>query len=148
MCAQGNPPLTGTGTLSIYIMDENDNPPSLIVNSFEMCQSDKPSWVNVSAVDPDDGPYGGPFWFTLIGDVKNNWRIDPEQGEMCFSNCFILSISLFIPISISQITFKLPSAVQRIQCQLAVCGNFLKVMKRKGQIQIKHISFINSSLSQ
>ncbi|XP_015235608.1 PREDICTED: cadherin-like protein 26 isoform X3 [Cyprinodon variegatus] len=76
----GNPPLTGTGTLSIYIMDENDNPPSLIVNTFEMCQSDKPSWVNVSAVDPDDGPYGGPFWFTLIGDVKNNWRIDPEQG--------------------------------------------------------------------
>ncbi|XP_054901946.1 cadherin-like protein 26 [Poeciliopsis prolifica] len=76
----GSPPQTGTASLSIYIARENDNAPSLIVNTFDMCQSDKSSWVNVTAVDPDEDPYSGPFSFKLLGDVKKKWRIDPEQG--------------------------------------------------------------------
>ncbi|MEQ2252499.1 hypothetical protein ILYODFUR_022329 [Ilyodon furcidens] len=79
----GNPPMTGTATLSIYIINENDNAPSLIVSTFDICQSDKPSWVNVTAVDLDGEPYSGPFIFKLLGDVKNKWRVDPEQGEIC-----------------------------------------------------------------
>ncbi|XP_032421323.1 cadherin-like protein 26 isoform X2 [Xiphophorus hellerii] len=76
----GSPPQTSTASLSIYIARENDNAPSLIVNTFDMCQSDKSSWVNVTAEDPDEDPYSGPFSFKLLGDVKKKWRIDPEQG--------------------------------------------------------------------
>ncbi|XP_014843929.1 PREDICTED: cadherin-like protein 26 isoform X1 [Poecilia mexicana] len=77
----GSPPQTGTASLSIYIARANDNAPSLIVNTFNMCQSDKSSWVNVTAVDPDEDPFSGPFSFKLLGDVKKMWRINPEQGH-------------------------------------------------------------------
>ncbi|KAM4736721.1 cadherin-like protein 26 [Anableps anableps] len=75
----GSPPLTGTASLSIYIISENGNAPSLIVSTFDMCQSDESSWVNVTAVDPDEEPYSGPFSFKLLGDVENKWRVYPEQ---------------------------------------------------------------------
>ncbi|XP_043968516.1 cadherin-like protein 26 isoform X1 [Gambusia affinis] len=81
----GSPPQTGTASLSIYIASANDNAPSLIVNTFDMCQSDKSSWVNVTAVDPDEDPYSGPFSFKLLGDVQKKWRIDPEQGFAGYS---------------------------------------------------------------
>ncbi|XP_012726819.2 cadherin-like protein 26 isoform X1 [Fundulus heteroclitus] len=76
----GNPSMTGTATLSIYIIDENDNAPFLNESTFYMCQSDKPSRVKVTAVDLDEYPFGGPFWFELVGDANNIWRVDPGQG--------------------------------------------------------------------
>ncbi|MEQ2244106.1 hypothetical protein ILYODFUR_013724, partial [Ilyodon furcidens] len=76
----GEPPQTGTATLSIKIMDVNDNAPSLDKNIIDMCQSDRISSVNVTALDPDEEPSSGPFLFKLLGDVKNKWRIDPEKG--------------------------------------------------------------------
>lgn len=82
----GSPPQTGTTSLSIYIINENDNAPTLIVSTFDVCVNDESSWVNVTAVDPDEEPYGGPFSFHLLGDIENRWRIDPEHGEMGFGN--------------------------------------------------------------
>ncbi|MED6294951.1 hypothetical protein CHARACLAT_026293, partial [Characodon lateralis] len=75
----GEPPQTGRATLSIKIMDVNDNAPSLDKNIIDMCQSDRISSVNVTALDPDEEPSSGPFLFKLLGDVKNKWRIDPEK---------------------------------------------------------------------
>lgn len=77
----GKPPMTGTATLSIAVNDENDNTPSMAVSTVDMCQSDGPSLVNISASDPDGEPYGGPFQFKLLGDVKGKWKFAPEQGE-------------------------------------------------------------------
>ncbi|XP_070766908.1 cadherin-like protein 26 isoform X2 [Enoplosus armatus] len=75
----GKPPMTGTATLSIHITDENDNAPSLAVSTIDMCQSDGPSLANITALDLDEEPYGGPFRFKLLGE-KGKWRVYPEQG--------------------------------------------------------------------
>nr|XP_057907445.1 cadherin-2-like [Doryrhamphus excisus] len=82
VCAvdDGVPPMTGTATLNIIISDENDNAPSLAENHIDMCQSEGHSKVNVTALDPDEGPYGGPFQFKLNGDIIGRWNIDPKQG--------------------------------------------------------------------
>lgn len=77
----GTPPMTGTGTLEIYLNDENDNTPVLAVNTLDMCISDGPSQANITAFDIDGDPYSGPFRFVLRGDVKDKWRVLPESGE-------------------------------------------------------------------
>ncbi|XP_011475620.1 B-cadherin isoform X2 [Oryzias latipes] len=74
------PPQTSTATLSIYIADENDNLPYLVVNQMDMCLSDNPSFSNITALDLDGDPYSGPFRFSLLGDVKDKWRVEPEIG--------------------------------------------------------------------
>ncbi|XP_061591780.1 cadherin-like protein 26 isoform X2 [Cololabis saira] len=76
----GKPQETGTATLSIQIRDENDNAPYLVVTTFDMCQSDGLSLVNVTASDLDEEPNSGPFTFKLLGDVEDKWSIDPVQG--------------------------------------------------------------------
>ncbi|XP_068585783.1 cadherin-like protein 26 [Cebidichthys violaceus] len=76
----GQPPLTGTGTLEILISDENDNVPSLAASNIDMCQSDGLSLANITAVDPDEGPYSGPFTFKLQEQNKGKWKLDPVQG--------------------------------------------------------------------
>ncbi|XP_066529137.1 cadherin-like protein 26 isoform X2 [Hoplias malabaricus] len=76
----GEPPMTGTGTLIIQVGDQNDNTPVLDVNSLSMCLSDKPTSTNISAVDLDLPPYSGPFKFELLGDVKGKWKLDPTYG--------------------------------------------------------------------
>uniref|UniRef100_A0A8P4G384 Cadherin domain-containing protein n=1 Tax=Dicentrarchus labrax TaxID=13489 RepID=A0A8P4G384_DICLA len=77
----GKPPMTSTATLSIHIADENDNTPTLSQSTIAMCQSDGPSLANITALDLDEEPYGGPFHFKLLGDVEGKWRVDPPQGD-------------------------------------------------------------------
>ncbi|XP_041702612.1 cadherin-13 [Coregonus clupeaformis] len=77
----GQPPMTGTGTLNIHLKDQNDNLPELEMATMDMCLSDEPSEVNITAYDLDGDPYSGPFYFQLQGnDVKGKWRIDPNNG--------------------------------------------------------------------
>ncbi|XP_068609675.1 cadherin-like protein 26 [Brachionichthys hirsutus] len=76
----GQPPMSGTATLSIHVVDVNDNAPALSMSSIVMCQSDGASLANVTAFDLDEEPYGGPFHFKLLGDVEGKWRVDPNQG--------------------------------------------------------------------
>ncbi|KAK2851634.1 hypothetical protein Q5P01_007910 [Channa striata] len=82
ICAvdNGEPQMTSTATLSIHIVDQNDNAPSLAVSTVDMCQSQGPTWANITAVDLDAEPYNGPFNFKLLGDVEGKWRIEPLQG--------------------------------------------------------------------
>lgn len=77
----GEPPMTGTATLSIHVIDRNDNAPTLHVNTIHMCQSDGPSMANITVSDMDEEPYTGPFSFKLLGDVMGKWRVEPHQGE-------------------------------------------------------------------
>ncbi|XP_071401045.1 cadherin-2-like isoform X2 [Centroberyx affinis] len=78
----GVPPMTGTGTLNIHLKDQNDNLPTLVVNTMDMCLSDAPSLANITAFDHDGDPYSGPFRFKLLGDVKDKWRVDPDNGYL------------------------------------------------------------------
>ncbi|KAI5612089.1 cadherin-like protein 26 isoform X2, partial [Silurus asotus] len=74
------PPKTGTGTLVIYVSDQNDNVPLLKVNTVSMCLSEKETMTQITAVDQDLPPYSAPFHYKLLGDVEGKWRIDPEYG--------------------------------------------------------------------
>lgn len=77
----GRPPMTGTATLNIQILDQNDNAPSLAVSAMDMCQSDGRSLANITGLDPDAPPYGGPFTFQLKGTETAGWKLDATQGE-------------------------------------------------------------------
>ncbi|CAJ1084859.1 B-cadherin-like [Xyrichtys novacula] len=76
----GKPPMTGTATLTIYIMDENDNAPTLDANTIDICQSDGQSMASIEASDIDEGINSGPFSFKLLGDVEGKWSVKPQQG--------------------------------------------------------------------
>ncbi|XP_052450209.1 cadherin-like protein 26 isoform X1 [Carassius gibelio] len=76
----GVPPLTGTGTLVIQLIDENDNLPILERNKVSICIDKEPTLVNITATDLDFPPYGSPFYYELLGDVKDKWRVEPAQG--------------------------------------------------------------------
>ncbi|XP_036386736.1 cadherin-like protein 26 [Megalops cyprinoides] len=77
---KGSRLLTGTGTLIIHLMDENDNLPLLKVNTLDVCLSDKPTMTPISAYDLDEEPESTPFYFELLGDVEGKWSLDPEYG--------------------------------------------------------------------
>ncbi|XP_073730959.1 cadherin-like protein 26 [Misgurnus anguillicaudatus] len=76
----GQPPLTGTGTLFINLRDENDNVPKLTVDHVNICLNKEPTMANITAVDLDLPPYSSPFYYELLGDVKGKWRLDPTTG--------------------------------------------------------------------
>ncbi|XP_046896897.1 cadherin-like protein 26 isoform X2 [Hypomesus transpacificus] len=76
----GKPPMTGTGTLNIHLNDQNDNMPFLERTSMDMCLSDQASVTNITALDLDGDPYSGPFHFQLEGDVKDKWKLEPNNG--------------------------------------------------------------------
>ncbi|XP_034549530.1 cadherin-like protein 26 [Notolabrus celidotus] len=75
----GNPPLTGTTTLNIHVIDQNDNIPQLTENILVMCVSDSPT-TNITAFDLDGNPFGGPFTFELLGDISEKWTLNPSHG--------------------------------------------------------------------
>ncbi|XP_058619518.1 cadherin-like protein 26 isoform X3 [Onychostoma macrolepis] len=77
---EGVPPLTGTGTLVIHLNDQNDNVPILERNAFSICIDKEPTMVNITAVDLDFPPFGSPFYYELLGDVKDKWSVEPAHG--------------------------------------------------------------------
>ncbi|CAL8339532.1 unnamed protein product [Lota lota] len=76
----GEPPMTGTATLLLHVFDQNDNMPKLSVNQVVVCIGDGPTRTNLTALDPDNEPFGGPFTFELLGKVKGKWSVDPSYG--------------------------------------------------------------------
>ncbi|KAK2914709.1 hypothetical protein Q8A73_005303 [Channa argus] len=76
----GNPPLTGKSTLQIHVTDENDNVPQLTMDYLDVCASHNLIITNITAFDLDEYPFGGPFTFELLGDVKGKWKLDPSYG--------------------------------------------------------------------
>ncbi|XP_040890662.1 cadherin-like protein 26 [Toxotes jaculatrix] len=76
----GEPPMTGTATIQIHVSDKNDNVPQPKEHFLDVCVSDGPTTTNITAFDLDDNPYGGPFSFELLGDVKGKWKLNPSYG--------------------------------------------------------------------
>ncbi|XP_029287289.1 LOW QUALITY PROTEIN: cadherin-like protein 26, partial [Cottoperca gobio] len=76
----GKPPMTGTATLNIHVIDQNDNVPQPTVDYLDVCLSDGPATTNITAFDLDGNPFGGPFTFELLGDVEGKWKLNPSNG--------------------------------------------------------------------
>ncbi|KAK0138306.1 Cadherin-like protein 26 [Merluccius polli] len=77
----GEPRMTGTATLLLHVLDQNDNVPKLSVNHTVLCIGDGPTMTNLTALDPDNEPFGGPFTFELLGEVKGKWSVAPSYGH-------------------------------------------------------------------
>lgn len=72
--------MTGSTTLLLHVFDQNDNVPKLSVNHAAVCIGDGPTMTKLTALDPDNEPFGGPFTFELLGEVMGKWSVDPSYG--------------------------------------------------------------------
>ncbi|XP_053105350.1 cadherin-like protein 26 [Hemicordylus capensis] len=80
----GVPPLTGTGTIQLHLIDINDNEPMLITPSLEVCDGKGKGPFIIKAKDKDSHPYAEPFTFQLDGDsdnTKNSWKLGENFGD-------------------------------------------------------------------
>ncbi|XP_069778674.1 cadherin-2 [Narcine bancroftii] len=80
----GIPPASGTGTLMILLLDDNDNAPQVSPQEVSICEKPDPNAINITAIDLDIEPNTGPFAFELPdtpADVKRNWTITRLSGD-------------------------------------------------------------------
>ncbi|XP_074867616.1 cadherin-like protein 26 isoform X2 [Carettochelys insculpta] len=80
----GVPPQTGTGTILLYLSDINDNMPTLVTPSLELCEKERWTPLIIKVEDNDSHPYAGPFTFKLADDsesIKQNWRLGKSFGD-------------------------------------------------------------------
>ncbi|XP_054429509.1 cadherin-like protein 26 [Pteronotus mesoamericanus] len=81
----GRPPQTGTGTLTLFLSDINDNAPALHPNSqyLEVCEPSGTEPLLIEAEDGDLEPFSGPFTFELdaaSGSAGGAWKLGQSQG--------------------------------------------------------------------
>ncbi|KAF6087551.1 cadherin 26 [Phyllostomus discolor] len=81
----GRPPQTGTGTLSLFLSDVNDNAPTLLPRSqyLEVCESSRAAPLLLEAEDGDLDPYADPFTFELdsaSGNAGGAWRLGESRS--------------------------------------------------------------------
>ncbi|XP_077586878.1 cadherin-4-like [Stigmatopora nigra] len=81
----GSPLASGTGTLQIYLIDINDNPPALIPKESQICEqmNKNANGVNITAMDADTDSNAGPFVFelpTYPPGIRPNWTITRISG--------------------------------------------------------------------
>nr|XP_020660002.1 cadherin-like protein 26 [Pogona vitticeps] len=97
----GVPPLTGTGTIHIYLNDLNDNAPALVTPPLLVCDGDMGPFL-VEAEDKDSHPYAGPFTFQIpenSGNVQNFWKLGTNFDD---------SVELFMLESLPPGNYSLP----------------------------------------
>ncbi|OWK01720.1 CDH2, partial [Cervus elaphus hippelaphus] len=85
----GIPPMSGTGTLQIYLLDINDNAPQVLPQEAEICETPDPNSINITALDYDIDPNAGPFAFDLPLSpvtIKRNWTITRLNGDFAQLN--------------------------------------------------------------
>ncbi|XP_041362430.1 cadherin-87A-like [Gigantopelta aegis] len=84
--------LTGTATVTVYVLDVNDNVPQFRQSSYEESVKENESEghliVTVSVVDPDSGNMGSQgVRFSLVGNGAHLFKIDPQSGEVRVAYC-------------------------------------------------------------
>uniref|UniRef100_H3B8L5 Cadherin domain-containing protein n=1 Tax=Latimeria chalumnae TaxID=7897 RepID=H3B8L5_LATCH len=80
----GEPLMTGTGTVVIHVIDENDNPPFLVNTYVNVTEDDSESYVNITAADFDIDINAGPFVFNVLqvkDNQKGNWELGKHYGN-------------------------------------------------------------------
>nr|XP_060631192.1 desmocollin-2-like isoform X1 [Anolis sagrei ordinatus] len=73
---------TGTGTVVVNLLDENDNFPVIIKKRYTICRDRKP--ICLTAVDADIPPHTVPFHFELPDRVVPQWRIVPHDEKSVY----------------------------------------------------------------
>ncbi|KAK6491073.1 desmocollin-3-like [Huso huso] len=72
---------TGTGTVEIYLEDENDNNPIITNKDLVICEHyGQLGYVKVEAEDKDAEPLSSPFVFSFPKDHDKNWKITNEEA--------------------------------------------------------------------
>ncbi|KAM9431323.1 cadherin-4-like isoform 2-T2 [Salvelinus alpinus] len=81
----GSPVASGTGTLQIYLIDVNDNAPSLLPRESQICERiNRNAGINITAADSDTDPNVGPFVFelpTFPASIRRNWTVSRLNGD-------------------------------------------------------------------
>uniref|UniRef100_A0A8C7DR17 Cadherin-4 n=1 Tax=Oncorhynchus kisutch TaxID=8019 RepID=A0A8C7DR17_ONCKI len=81
----GSPMASGTGTLQIYLIDVNDNAPSLLPRESQICERiNRNAGINITAADTDTDPNVGPFVFelpTFPASIRRNWTVSRLNGD-------------------------------------------------------------------
>ncbi|KAJ7338767.1 hypothetical protein JRQ81_012669 [Phrynocephalus forsythii] len=103
----GIPPMSGTGTLQIYLLDINDNAPRVDPQEATTCETLQPNATNITAIDDDIDPNAGPFAFELPNtppSVRKNWtiiRISGDRAQLALKIKFLEAGIYDVPIIIT-----------------------------------------------
>ncbi|KAH0617755.1 hypothetical protein JD844_016308 [Phrynosoma platyrhinos] len=73
---------TGTGTVVVNLLDENDNFPVIVRREYIMCRDRKP--ICLTAVDADIPPHTVPFHFELPDRLVPRWRLTPHDEKSVY----------------------------------------------------------------
>ncbi|XP_026520868.1 cadherin-like protein 26 [Notechis scutatus] len=90
----GVPPLTGTGTIQLYLSDLNDNAPMLVTTSLTICEGNETGPFHIEAEDRDSYPYAEPFTFQLedaLEGTEKLWRLGESTVGLALLLCSCIS---------------------------------------------------------
>uniref|UniRef100_A0A8C5TP44 Cadherin 26 n=1 Tax=Malurus cyaneus samueli TaxID=2593467 RepID=A0A8C5TP44_9PASS len=105
----GMPPQTGTGTILLYLSDINDQMPSLVAPSLDVCDKKEGTPLVIEAKSAVAHSHTGPFTFELAEDsedVKHNWALGRNFGQ---------SVELLMLRSLPQGSYLVPIIIQDMQ---------------------------------
>ncbi|KAM6457187.1 cadherin-like protein 26 isoform 2-T2 [Liasis olivaceus] len=105
----GIPPLTGTGTIQLYLSDLNDNAPMLVTPFLVVCDGKEKGPFHIKAEDKDSYPYAEPFTFQLeeaLEGTENSWRLGESSGN---------SVDLFTLKSLPPGNYSVPLRILDLQ---------------------------------
>ncbi|KAG8133550.1 hypothetical protein E2320_011328 [Naja naja] len=73
---------TGTGTIIVNLLDENDNYPVIVPKEYTICNDRKP--ICLTAVDADIDPHTVPFTFFILEKETQNWRLTEKDDRSVY----------------------------------------------------------------
>ncbi|ETE73990.1 Desmocollin-2 [Ophiophagus hannah] len=73
---------TGTGTIIVNLLDENDNYPVIVPKEYIICKDRKP--ICLTAVDADIDPHTVPFTFFIFEKETQNWRLTENDDRSVY----------------------------------------------------------------
>lgn len=106
MCLQGIPSLTSTGTLTIEIQDENDNPPEFVLSQYTATVPENANVgtevVKVLATSRDIGLNAEMAYTITAGNNNMKFVIDKSEGRHVSSLLFrTVSFPLGISVTVN-----------------------------------------------
>ncbi|XP_070798432.1 desmocollin-2-like [Pituophis catenifer annectens] len=73
---------TGTGTIVVNLLDENDNYPVIVPKEYIICRDRKP--ICLTAVDADIAPHTVPFTFSIPERDTQNWKLTENDERSVY----------------------------------------------------------------